>query len=350
MRWIALDERAAQAGHLERSLRSTLPADRAPAPPGEETKLDDVFRSMEDAAHDTLLVLDDVHQAESGDTWTLLRNLIERAPSTLRIVLASRTDPPLPLTRWRLSGILGDVSELDLAFTEPEARDLLHASGVDLPTPALRTLVAKTEGWGAGLQLAALSLQGRPEEVKEDFVERFTGRDPHVLAYLTEEVLGHLDDHLHEALLLLAALDTIDADSAALVTGQANAHEVLLELERGNYFLHELPGNPGRLRMHAFFRDLLRDRLEDLRPGLAATLRQRAAHAAPRSRDDAPDLSDRERSVLRLLATGATNKAIARDLDLSPNTVKTHVARIFEKLDVRNRTEAAERARELSLA
>ena len=128
--------------------------------------------------------------------------------------------------------------------------------------------------------------------------------------------------------------------------GRADAAELLAEAERAHLFLY--PVDPGArvVRFHASFRELLRRRLADADPQLAADLR---ARAAGRPTGDAEPLTDRELEVLRWLATGATNHAIAGRLDLSPNTVKTHLKRLFEKLEVGTRTAAVARARELDL-
>ena len=362
--WLALDEHDA-APHAFMRLLVAGVAERAPAGARQaglalaeapEAALTALVNQLDAAEELQTWVLDDLHTVSDDATIELLRRLVERAPPALRLVLGTRVDPPLPLARWRLQGALAEVRAEQLRFDLTEARELLMAMGVALDEATLGVLVARTEGWGAGLQLAALGLRGRRDEGVRDFVERFTGRDRYVLAYLTEEVLQRLDPATHDFLLKLSVLDAFDAATAAAVTDRPDASERLAELERANLFLARTDEPEGSFRLHPFFRDLLLGRLSDLRPQLPALLRARAvAHLTsgvrpgdPGTAVEAPDetLSDREREALRWLATGASNKAIARRMGLSPNTVKTHLKRLFEKLAVRSRTEAVARARE----
>jgi len=362
--WVALDERDddphAFARLLVAAVGTVEPRAAAIAADGDVgLALAALVNLLDAAAEPHVLVLDDLHVLTSEPTLDALRWLVEHAPPALRLVLATRVDPALPLARWRLQGALVELRADGLAFRPDEAGALLERMGVALDPEALAVLVARTEGWGAGLQLAALSLRGRDGRYARDFVERFTGRDRYVLAYLTEEVLQRLDPASHDFLLMVSVLDAFDAATAAAVTGRHDALELLTELERANLFLSRADDTAGTFRLHAFFRDLLRGRLDDLRPGMADALLARAvrhrAEASPPdggggpARDglgaDAEALSERELEALRWLASGASNKAIARHMGLSPNTVKTHLRRLFDKLAVRSRTEAVARAR-----
>lgn len=355
--WVALDERdddpRAFARLLVASAATLDPRVRGAGAAGDpDLALATLVNLLDAADEPRILVLDDLHALTREDTLDALRWLVEHAPAALRLVLATRADPALPLARWRLQGALAELRADALRFEADEARALLARMGVVLDPEVLDVLVARTEGWGAGLQLAALGLRGRQGAGVRDFVERFTGRDRHVLAYLTEEVLQRLDPATHDFLLMVSVLDVFDAPTAAAVTGRSDALELLTDLERANLFLSRVGEGTGVFRFHAFFRDLLRGRLDDLRPGMADGLLARAArHRAERAPADrgadgeAEALSERELEALRWLATGASNKTIARHMGLSPNTVKTHLRRLFDKLEARSRTEAVVRAR-----
>ena len=366
--WLSLDDRDAAPATFVRLLAAAVAAvdeDLAPLPDPSSVGVDGALAALLNAIDGLpgpfVVVLDDLHVVAGVEVLDIVRRLVEHAPDPLRIVLATRSDPALPLARWRLSGDLDEIGAEELRFDLPEARALLRGLGLALDDATLALLVGRTEGWGAGLQLAGLGLRGRRGEGVHDFVERFTGRDRYVLDYLTEEVLQRLEPGLQDFLLMVSVLDTFDAATAAAVTGRSDAADVLVEVERANLFLAY--GEDGGYRFHPFFRDLLLGRLGDLRPdlpdilrGAARAHRLRAEGAAPQGpaktatgASAAEALSERESEVLRWLATGASNKAIARRLELSPNTVKTHLKRVYEKLGVDSRTAAVARAQALGL-
>jgi len=194
----------------------------------------------------------------------------------LRLVLAGRADPPLPLARLRARGQLVELRERELRFTPTEAAALLRtAVGPELPEAAVAALAARTEGWVAGLQLAALSLQGRSDPAA--FVATFSGSHRHVLDYLTEEVLARQPEPLVAFLLETSVLERLSGPLCHAVTGRADSQELLDQAERANLFLLPLDEVRGWWRYHQLFADLLRARLAQQRPERVPGLHQAAA-------------------------------------------------------------------------
>jgi LuxR family transcriptional regulator, maltose regulon positive regulatory protein len=311
-----------------------------------------------------VLVFDDAHLLGPPPAAALAR-WIERAPEGVHTVVVSRRAPHLPVARWLARGDVDTVGADDLRLTPDEGREVVRTLLPDLRADLAASLVDRVEGWPAGIHLAARSLRGRSDPA--DLIERFTGTDRYVLAFLTEEVLLRLPDDLHEAALLLAGEPRLCAGLVdALIAGSGGA-ALLERLEAREAFLERLDDRNDDdgpwFRFPGFFRDLLAHRLALARPDLPPVLAERAArwwqrraqglhraapHAAARSPVAA--LTAREREVLALLISGASVKATAKALAVSPNTVKTHTRHLFEKLGVKNRVEAAARARDLGLA
>jgi LuxR family transcriptional regulator, maltose regulon positive regulatory protein len=177
---------------------------------------------------EVVLVVDDYHLIQASQVHQSLSSLLEHLPTSLRLVLASRADPPLPLARLRARGQLAELRERDLRFTPEEAAELLRtAVGPDLPAAAVAVLADRTEGWVAGLQLAALSLRGRADIPA--FVEGFSGSHRYVLDYLTEEVLDRQPEPLRAFLLQTSVLDRLYGplcDAANRTQAVARAREL----------------------------------------------------------------------------------------------------------------------------
>jgi LuxR family transcriptional regulator, maltose regulon positive regulatory protein len=212
-----------------------------------------------------VLVLDDYHLIEGPAVHQSLELLLERLPSQLRLVLASRADPPLPLARLRAGGQLTELREADLRFTREEAAELLRtAVGTELSEAAVTALGDQTEGWVAGLQLAALSLKGQDDVGA--FVEGFSGGHRYVLDYLTEEVLDRQPQKLRAFLLETSILERLSGPLCDAVTGRSDSQELLEQAERANLFLHPLDEVRGWWRYHHLFADLLRARLQQEQP------------------------------------------------------------------------------------
>jgi ATP/maltotriose-dependent transcriptional regulator MalT len=217
------------------------------------------------SAHgDTILVLDDYHLIDSADVHASLSFLMEHRPPGLRLMLAGRSDPPLGLARLRGRGELAEVRAADLRFTASEATEFLdhiaEGHGEPLPEAMVSALVARTEGWAVGLQLAGLSLRGQPDV--EGFVLAFTGSHRHVLDYLTEEVLDRQSDEIRTFLLDTSVLERLSGSLCDAVTGRGDSQTLLQWIEHAGLFVTPLDEVRGWWRYHHLFADLMRARLE----------------------------------------------------------------------------------------
>jgi len=221
------------------------------------------------------LVLDDYHAIESAAIHRSLGFLLEHMPPGLRLVVASRSDPPLGLASMRARGTLIELRAQDLRFTREEALELFSRSGVTLSTTRATALAERTEGWVTGLQLAVLSLRGAPDP--DGFVEGFTGSNRYVLDYLAEEVLERQPEDVRRFLLETSILDRLTAPLCETVTGRGGGQSMLDRLERANLFLVALDDERAWYRYHRLFADLLRSRLRERDPALAIELHRRAA-------------------------------------------------------------------------
>src|SRR5580693_5147139 len=230
------------------------------------------------AADELLLVLDDYHVIGARPVHDSVQFLLEHRPPGLRLVLASRSDPPLALARLRARGQLAELRAADLRFTAGEAGALLRqmagGPGEALPDSAVAALAARTEGWAAGLQLAALSLRGQADAGA--FVAAFTGSHRYVLDYLGEEVLECQPGQLQTFLLETSVLERLSGGLCDAVTGRAGSQALLEQAEQAGLFLMPLDEVRGWWRYHRLFADLLRARLQQ-EPGRAAPLHRNAA-------------------------------------------------------------------------
>jgi len=185
------------------------------------------------------LVIDDVHQL-GPDALRQLELLVLRAPPGLRFVLATRQDMRLGLHRLRLEGELTEIREPDLRFTVAEARELFAAAGVQLPDAALVSLQERTEGWAAGLRLAALSLAGQPDPAR--FAAGFSGTERTVAEYLLDEVLDRQREEVRRLLLRTSILERVNGELADVLTGDKGGEGVLQDLEQAGAFVISLDG------------------------------------------------------------------------------------------------------------
>jgi LuxR family transcriptional regulator, maltose regulon positive regulatory protein len=252
------------------ALLQTLP------PPTPEAVLTIVINELTDIPHSIILVLDDYHVITTPAIHTAVTFLVDHMPSTFHLVIASRADPLLPLARWRARREMTELHTADLRFTTEEAALFLNtAMGLNLVTPDLATLEERTEGWIAGLQLAALSLQGRNDA--SDFVASFAGSNHYIMDYLVDEVLEHLPQVTREFLLQTALLDRLCGSLCDAVTGQNNGQAMLEQLERANLFLVPLDDERRWYRYHHLFADVLRSRVQQIYPAQLSEWYRRAS-------------------------------------------------------------------------
>jgi LuxR family maltose regulon positive regulatory protein len=200
------------------------------------------------------LVIDDVHELPS-DALRQLELLVLRAPPVLRLVLATRHDVRLGLHRLRLQGQLTEIRAGDLRFTRQEAGALLEAAGVQLPEAAVGRLWERTEGWAAGLRLAALSLSGHPDP--ERFAEEFSGSERTVAEYLLSEVLERQDEPVRRLLLRTSMLARVSGELTDLLTGEPGGERILQDLEQAGAFVVSLDPARSWFRYHRLFAELL---------------------------------------------------------------------------------------------
>ena len=213
---------------------------------------------------------------ENHDVREGVRFLLEHLPPHVHVLIGTRADPDLPLSKWRVRGELVEVRAVDLRFTRDEAGDYLRsATGLELAAADVDALGERTEGWIAALQLAALSLRGRADP--SGFIARFAGDDRYIVDYLMDEVLAHQPDDVREFLLLTALLDRLNGDLCDAVTGLADGGRTLAGLERANLFVVALDDQLSWFRYHHLFADVLRMRLLAERPDMVHVLHRRAS-------------------------------------------------------------------------
>jgi LuxR family transcriptional regulator, maltose regulon positive regulatory protein len=295
--WFAaadLSDRAAwvQVGHEERNpqrfwlsvadaLRQTTPGAALVRALTAAPELDGwaiVERLLKDLApleDRTWLVLDDVHELDSAETRRQLELLLMRAPPDLRFAVITRHDLRLGLHRVRLEGELTEIRAADLEFSVAETRELFEAAGVELPESTVAVLHERTEGWAAGLRLAALSLAGHPDP--DRFTEDFSGTERTVAEYLMAEVLERQSDHVRRLLLRTSILRRVSGELADALTGGRDGEWVLRQLEEANAFVVALDARRSWFRYHHLFADLLHQELRRSAPDEVTALHQSAA-------------------------------------------------------------------------
>ena len=264
--------------------KGALSALQSPQPPPTEAVLTSLINEVTAIPDRIIFILDDYHLIESSPVDDALSFLLEHLPPQMHLVIATRDDPHLPLARLRARGQLTELRATDLRFSSAEAAEFLNqVMGLDLSAEDIAALETRTEGWIAGLQLAAISMQGRKDA--SSLIKSFTGSHRFVLDYLIEEVLEQQSESVQTFLLQTAVLDQLTGSLCDAVryggakspTGQDNGQAILEMLEHANLFIVPLDRVRQWYRYHHLFADLLRQRLRQTHLEQIPTLHSRAS-------------------------------------------------------------------------
>lgn len=281
--WLSLDEADSDPGrflaYLIAALQTAAPGIGAgvltvlqsPQPPPLESTLTALLNDIATSPSDFVLVLDDYHVLDARSVDDALAFLVEHLPPQVHLVIATREDPALPLARLRARGQLTELRATDLRFTPSEAAGFLNqVMGLNLAADDIAALETRTEGWIAGLQLAAISLQGHADVA--GFIASFAGSHHFVLDYLVEEVLQRQPEPIQAFLLRTSILDRLCGPlcDAVLLDASASGQETLEYLERANLFIVPLDNERRWYRYHHLFGDLLRQRRQQIAASTAS--------------------------------------------------------------------------------
>jgi len=286
--WLSLDEEDNDPGsfllYLVAALRtvhahigeSTLASLQGAQLPPITALLTPLLNELSQLTAPFTLVLDDYHLITAEPIHAALAFLVEHLPPALRLLITTRIDPPLPLARWRVRGHLTEIRADDLRFGVTEATTFFNrVMGFQLTAADIARLAARTEGWIAGLQLAALSLRGRTDVA--GFIQSFSGSHRHVFSYLIEEVLNQRPADTLDFLMQTAILERFNAGLCNAVTGLQDSQTLLEKIEQANLFLIPLDDERKWYRYHHLFTDVLRSHLHQTAAETIAPLHQRAS-------------------------------------------------------------------------
>jgi LuxR family maltose regulon positive regulatory protein len=316
--------------------------------------VDRVLSELAEARGGITLVIDDLHELTSPEAPAQLTRLLTRLPPTAHAILTTRHDLRLGLHQLRLAGELAEIRAADLRFTERETRELLAASGIALSEAGAALLYQRTEGWAAGLRLAAISLAGHPDP--ERFVTEFSGSERTVAEYLLAEMLDRQPPEVQDLLLRTSLLDRVNGELADLLTGRPSSERILLDLADANAFVESLDPERAWFRYHHLLADFLQ---LELRRTLAAEvpalhrraagwfLRQGQAVDAIRHTQAAADWADAARLLadhsfsLMLDGQAQTMQALVRDFPLGADHPELALVRAMGDLAQGRLDEAA---------
>jgi len=226
------------------------------APLDSDQLIETVLSEFAEHVERVVLVIDDLHELRSAEAIDQLEHLLANLPSSARVVLSSRRDPPIRLHQLRLADEVAEIRAGDLRFTERESRALLAASEISLSDAAVAALYQRTEGWAAGLRLAVISLSGHPDP--ERLVEEFSGTDRAIGEYLMAEMLERQPSEVQSMLLRTSLVDRVNGELADLLAGRSGSERMLLELEDANAFVVSLDAQRTWFRYHQLLADFLR--------------------------------------------------------------------------------------------
>ncbi len=363
----------------------------APEQPAEHVFLPRLTATLAAQNPPVTLIVDDFHLLTEPRVLTGLDYLLRNAGTGLRLVVSARAVPLLLLNRYRLTGTLTEIGAGDLAFSLAEVGQLLARHGCELSADSLERLTRETEGWAAGLRLAALSMAAHPDP--DQLVRELVTEESALTGYLVGEVLDTQPPQVREVLLRTSILERVNAPLACELTGNRQAGRVLAALAQANVFVEPVGG--GWYRYHKLFAETLRLKLGLESPDRTASLHRQAArwyqrngqladavrHAAegddwqlaasmvtgklrlvddeePRLRlakerasafPGASALTPAESRLLPALCTHLSLPEIADEMFLSAHTIRTQCKSIYRKLGVAGRSQAVTRARELGL-
>ncbi|HTR92383.1 MAG TPA: LuxR C-terminal-related transcriptional regulator [Trebonia sp.] len=326
--WVTPGRADAEPERFWRLLESALPPgdeqERGAAfEPAADSAFDPVrmlFSQVTDEADPLIVVIDDAHVLTHPDVLDGIDRFVKGWNPGLRLVLAARSDPLLPLHRYRLAGQLAELRAADLAMTREEIGQVLAAHGVSLPEPDFDLLVARTEGWAAGVRLSAMRMQGT--ERPADFVVQLALDVGSIGEYLVDEVVQRLPEDHRRLLIETSFLDEVTGPLADAVTGLAGCGEMLTGLARDNAFVFPLDPTQTRYRYHQMFREILRYLLQRREGSDVRLFKERAAAWFEAEGDLgsavywAVQAEDRSR-VASLFAGGGLGYAFAHRQDLS---------------------------------
>ncbi len=256
--------------------RTLLVMLQSPQPPAIESLMTALVNEITATLDEFALVLDDYHLLHVPAVHAAVAFLLNNLPPTMHLILTSRADPPLSLARLRARRQLNEIRAADLRFTPDEAAAFLNeVIGLSLSVEDITALETRTEGWIAGLQLAALSMQGRRDSTS--FIQAFTGSHVYVVDYLTEEVLQRQPENVQTFLRQTSILERLSGPLCDAVTGGKEGQAILEQLQQNNLFIIPLDDERRWYRYHHLFAELLRARLEQAYPERVPELHRRAS-------------------------------------------------------------------------